>query len=327
MKLPQSILPGLISIVAIMVMGGCSLDDDSNQPANATVAELLSESTNLQQFYTALQRAELVTTLEGQGRFTVLAPNDVAFNTFLATAGFASIEDIPMETLKQLLRNHIIGTQIDAFDFSVLGRNYTETLAAGPQQGTNLAIYFNATGGSIEFNGVSEVVNANIGGSNGVIHVVDTFIDLPHIMTFINTDTNFELLKEGLTTATPGTNFNAQLSGTGPFTVFAPSDKAFEELLDSNPAWNDLGDIEEGQLTAILQHHLVNGNLRTSAIKNNDTAETLEGDFITFSTADGGVDITDGLGNSGIPLVIGNIQANNGVIHLVGSVLQPDQMN
>ena len=163
--------------------------------------------------------------------------------------------------------------------------------------------------------------------SNGVIHTVDTVIDFPTVMTFITNDINFQQLTTALTTATPGTDFAALLSGTGPFTVFAPAEIAFDALLATNDNWNTVSDIDEDLLTAVLQHHVSNGNLRSEAITDESTVTTLEGYDITFSLSLGLITITDGSGNSEIVLAVADLQAANGVVHLITEVMIPDTTN
>ncbi len=327
MKKYLNFKPIFLALVTSLTLWSCNNDDDGIIESNDSIADIAIGSPNLSNLVAALERADLVTTLQGSGSFTVLAPTNAAFDTFLATAGFASIDDVPVDVLRQILLNHVVGSRIESATLIALGKNYTETLADGPTAGTNLALYFDASGAGVEFNGVSDVIDADIPASNGVIHTVNAVIDLPTVVTFVTADDNFEQLTTALTTATPGTNFADILSGTGPFTVFAPADTAFDALLDSNPAWNTVNDIEEGLLTSVLLHHVLNGNVRSTDITDDSTAPTLEGDNLTFSTADGGVAITDGAGNDGADVVVADIQAKNGVIHLVDQVLLPDTNN
>ncbi|WP_297798583.1 fasciclin domain-containing protein [uncultured Eudoraea sp.] len=315
----------ILALIAFTVLA-CNNDDDG-APSGETIFEIASANPNLSTLVEALELTDLVNTLDGPGTFTVLAPTNAAFDLFLASGNFAGIGDVPVTVLRELLLNHVIGSSIDALTFRTLARNYAETLAEGPTSGTNLSLYFDATGAAIELNGASSVVDENVQASNGIIHTVDAVIDFPTVVTFVTNDINFITLTEALTTATPNTDFASILSGTGPFTVFAPAEIAFETLLDTNANWNTVDDIEEGLLTAVLQHHVVNDNLRSEDITDQSTATTLEGDDITFSLSIGDVTITDGSGNSDILLAVDNIQASNGVIHLITKVMIPDTTN
>jgi len=168
---------------------------------------------------------------------------------------------------------------------------------------------------------------AYIVASNGVIHTVDAVIDLPTVVTFATADPTFSTLVQALTELTPSTDFVSVLSaqdgaGSDPFTVFAPTNDAFAALA-SIPG--------EADLTPILQHHVVAGaNVRSGDLSDGATATTLEGDMITINlpgTGDNIADITDGAGNTGIGIDAVDVQAINGVIHVVDTVLIPDTSN
>ena len=183
-------------------------------------------------------------------------------------------------------------------------------------------------------NGISTVVDGafDVISTYVVIHAVDTVIDLPTVTTFAVADATFSSLVTALTSATPGTDFVGTLNGVGPFTVFAPTDTAFQALLDTNMDWNEVGDIDEALLTDVLFHHVVSGNIRSGDLTaDGDTvAPTLEGDNITITlpgTGDNIADVTDGAGNTGIGIIAVDVQANNGVIHVLNQVLLPDTSN
>jgi len=305
----------------------CNTDNGGVEPASGTIAEIVANSPNLSMLQSALVRTGLDADLDASGSMTLLAPTNTAFTLYLANSNLISINDIPVPDLRQLLLNHVLGARVDATLLRTLGKNYTETLADGPAANTNLALFFNATGQNIIFNGNAIVEDADIPATNGLVHIVDNVIDLPTLYTFVQSNDAFSELNTALTTATPGTNFMNTLSGSTTLTLFAPSNQAIDDWLDTNSAWTTVIDIEEGYLTAVLQHHLINGNVRSSDITNGETATSLEGDLLTFSTANGGVDITDGSGNTGISVVVGDIQATNGVLHAVEKVLLPDTSN
>lgn len=87
----------------------------------------------------------------------------------------------------------------------------------------------------------------------------------------------------------------------------------------------------ESDLIPVLRHHVIAGaNVRSVDLTDGLMATTLERDAITINlpgTGDNSAAITDGAGNSGIGVVAVDVQAYNGVIHVVGSVLLPDTSN
>jgi uncharacterized surface protein with fasciclin (FAS1) repeats len=313
--------------LSVGIFLSCSSDSDSAPETEGTIAEIIANSPNLSTLQIALERTGLDATLQNPGSRTVLAPTNAAFDLFLTLANFPSVNDVPVDVLEQLVLNHVLGARVDESLLRSIGKNYTETLADGPGAGSKLALYFDATGSMITFNGNVKVTDADIPADNGVIHIVDTVLDFPTLKTFIEANDAFTELTLALTTATPGTDFMSTLSATGPYTLFAPADAAIDDLLATNASWTTVDDIDEALLTAILQHHVVSGNLRSADISNNESATTLEGDAIQFSTANGQLDITDGSGNMGITVVIADIQAKNGVMHAIDKVLLPDTSN
>ena len=252
--------------------------------------------------------------------FTVFAPVNEAFNSFTNPNG---------NDLAQILSNHVI-TGAAAISTG-LSNSYLNTVATN-MDGDNLSLYINTDDG-VTINGTANVAAADIVATNGVIHAVDAVIDLPTVVTFAAADPNFSTLVDALTTLTPGTDFVSILSRTEggnsdsidpDFTVFAPTNDAFDMLAEIP---------EETLLTQVLLHHVVSGaNVRSGDLTpNGDTpAQTLEGDNITITlpgTDPNIADVTDGSGNSNIGIIAVDVQANNGVIHVLNTVMIPDTNN
>ena len=248
--------------------------------------------------------------------FTVFAPVNAAFSAFMNPNA---------NDLNAILSNHVI---VGAAAFSSGLTNDYVTTAAANADGDNLSMYINTDDG-VTINGSSNVAAADIVATNGVIHAVDAVIDLPSVVTFAVADPNFSTLVTALTELTPATDFVSVLStpnGTdpAPFTVFAPTNEAFAALA-AIP--------EEDVLTQVLLHHVVGGaNVRSTDLTpdGDTTATTLEGDSMTIAlpgTGDNIADVTDGAGNSGIGIIAVDVQANNGVIHVLNQVMIPDTTN
>lgn len=328
---------GVKSLLILMIVGlftgSCNLDDGPQTVPipESDVVEVATTKTNLSSLVAALQKTDLANTLKGGGPFTVLAPTNSAFSSFLSSKGFVNMDAVPTETLKQIVLNHMVTGRIDAANLNILQKNYLETLADGPVSDTNLALYFDASNGVI-FNGSSKVVEADILASNGIIHIVDAVIDLPTIETFTSADDNFKELDTAFDLISPVSTLPQTIkeADSGPFTLFAPTEHAFEVLLASNTDWEFLSDINENLLTSILEHHVLNENISSNQLVSEAIFTTLEGDDITLNSLDGNIEITDGSGNSGIIIAkeITGIQAINGIIHILPTqVMIPDTMN
>ena len=112
------------------------------------------------------------------------------------------------------------------------------------------------------------------------------------------------------------------LSGEGPFTVFAPTDDAFAALPEGTV--EGLLEDPEGALTDVLTYHVVAGEFLAEDVVELDgqEVETLNGGTVTVGVTDEGVTLTDGQGNV-VNVIITNVEADNGVIHVIDAVLLP----
>lgn len=104
------------------------------------------------------------------------------------------------------------------------------------------------------------------------------------------------------------------LKGPGPFTVFAPTDEAFAKL-PAGTVDSLLADIP--QLTKILTYHVVSGNVTSSDVVKLDSAATVEGSSVKIDASSGTVRVNDA------NVVTADVTADNGVIHVIDSVLIP----
>jgi len=118
------------------------------------------------------------------------------------------------------------------------------------------------------------------------------------------------------------------LSGDGPFTVFAPTNDAFNKL-PKGTVESLLEPANKKKLTSILTYHVVAGKYEASAvinaIKKNDgkfNVKTVQGGTITLSLDGGNVILTDAKGNTST-VVIPDVAASNGVIHAIDAVVMP----
>ncbi|MGB3470485.1 MAG: fasciclin domain-containing protein [Erythrobacter sp.] len=137
-------------------------------------------------------------------------------------------------------------------------------------------------------------------------------------------DETFSTLVAAVTAADLGT----VLSGEGPFTVFAPTNDAFAKLPEGTVEKLTTEDVET--LDAILKYHvvegLVNAETLTAAIteagEGGYTVTTVGGGEFTATVVDGAVVLTDAAGNTST-VTATDVEASNGVIHVIDTVLMP----
>lgn len=299
------------------VMFSCSDDDDSAPMVeNNSIAAIASRNPNFSTLVSALDRAGLVQTLDQNGPFTVFAPTNAAFQEFLDDNGFNSLNDIPVDALREVLLNHVVnGTNLS----TGLTTGYVKTLGKGSASSSNtLSMFINTAGGNVRLNGVSSVTTPDIVATNGVIHVVDAVIGLPTVVTHALANPNFTSLVGALTS--PGQpDFVGILSGTtdSPFTVFAPSNDAFTTFESQNPG--TLASLSAGQLTSVLTYHVVAGaNVLSTGIPSGPITTLETGTFTVNGTV-----ITDEAGRQ-TNIVAVDVQASNGVIHVLDNIILPN---
>lgn len=110
------------------------------------------------------------------------------------------------------------------------------------------------------------------------------------------------------------------LKGTGPFTVFAPTDEAFAALPEGTLE-SLLKPENKDQLAAILTYHVVAGKVMSSDLSNGQKAKTVQGEKVGVSINGGTVKIDDAR------VVMADVQAKNGVVHIIDKVILPPSMN
>jgi len=164
------------AVIAFLAIGMVACSDDDSTPAPQTITDIAVANPDFSTLVTALERTGLDAVLDGEGEFTVFAPTNAAFTTFLSGA---NVNDVPVPVLTQILLNHVVSGKVLS---TQLTTGYIQTLATynGVANGSNLEMYVSTANG-VRLNGVSSVSSADISASNGVIHVVDAVIGLPTI--------------------------------------------------------------------------------------------------------------------------------------------------
>ncbi|HMN94901.1 MAG TPA: fasciclin domain-containing protein [Phycisphaerales bacterium] len=252
----------------------------------------------------ALAAAGLVETLKGEGPFTVFAPTDAAFaklpketiETLLAPEG--------KERLTAILTYHVVPGKVTA-------EKVVKLPAAETVNGQRVDI--KVKDGVVMIDG-AKVTTADIMASNGVIHVIDAVI-LPTDQGVV------EVAKERgfstLAAAIEAAGLVETLSGKGPFTVFAPTDAAFAKL-PAGTVERLLKPENKADLTKVLKAHVVPGRVYSDKAVTLSTAKTAGGWMLPIAARDGKVLV------GGATVTAVDVDARNGVIHVIDSVIIPE---
>ncbi|MGC9472163.1 MAG: fasciclin domain-containing protein, partial [Bacteroidales bacterium] len=159
----------------------------------------------------------------------------------------------------------------------------------------------------------AKVAVADIEARNGVVHVIDAVL-VPAPATVVDIVVNSPD-HTTLEAAVVAADLAGTLSGTGPFTVFAPTDAAFAALPDGT--LDALLADPSGDLTDILLYHVVAGKAMSADLSDGQEITTVLGDNIVVTINADGVFINDA------KVAVADIEARNGVVHVIDEVLLP----
>jgi uncharacterized surface protein with fasciclin (FAS1) repeats len=310
-------------MLLLIYLNSCSKDENESQMViQKTIFDHLASSMGYSYLTYALQRTDLDDVLNGAGDYTLYAPNNSAFISFLMREGYSSLDEIPIESLKKLLLNHVMVGQLRYRDFK---SGYYSTAANSDVDDLPLSIYINQVNMRVTLNGSSRIVQGNVNASNGVIHAVNAVIPIPSLVTFVLADPNLYNLGLALTRDDLSLDFPTILSTENgsvpaPFTVFAPNNIAFVNLLNELQV-ERLSSIDEPNLILTLKYHVLGEtNTLSTDLSDSLTLNTLGGEIT--ANISGGATLTDGNARMSNIITV-DIQANNGVLHIIDKVILP----
>lgn len=294
----------LLMLVTPFVISGCKDNNDNGTgpDTGATIAATARNSSDFATLYSLLERAGLTVALDGTDNYTVFAPTEDAF----AALPSGTLDNLTDAQVEQILKYHVIEGEVTSSDLSA-------SQSAASLLGDNL--YIEKDGGNVTVNGTAQVTNADVMATNGVIHAVNQVL-LPrgireaNIVDVAATNGSFNTLTQAVADA----GLEGVLSYKGPFTVFAPSDDAFNKLPSGT-----LAGLSPEQLASILTYHVVAGEANAADLSDGDVLETLQGEKLYVSIDNGNVMI-----NGQTMVTQADVSASNGVIHVLDNVLMPD---
>ena len=296
----------VLGMASVFTLTSCEKEAENENPVlPATVVDVIVNSNTHSTLEAAVIAAGLDGTLSGTGSFTVFAPTDAAFAALPAGILDALLAD-PSGDLTDILKYHVLTGKAMSSQLSdgqvistILGKNITVTINAN-------GVFIND----------KQVTTADIEAENGVVHVIDAVlippVEMPATVVDIVVNSPDHTTLEAAVVAA---DLAGTLSGTGPFTVFAPTDAAFAALpagtLDAL-----LAD-PSGDLTDILLYHVVAGKAMSADLSNGQEITTVLGDNIVVTINADGVFINDA------KVTVADIEARNGVVHVIDEVLLP----
>jgi transforming growth factor-beta-induced protein len=298
---------GMALMMGTSILASCNKESDEMTPVkDMTIAQYASSDANFSTLVQALSKANLVNVLNGEGNFTVFAPTNEAFSNLFTKLGVTGIADLSAETLTPILLYHVLGEEKKS---TMLSEGYYSTLS--PAQGSFSSMRISLNGG-VKINKETTVVTADVDVKNGVIHAIDKVLLPPTVVDQAISNDSFSILVQAVVKA----GLASTLSGTGPFTIFAPTNAAFQALF-AKLGISGLNDLTAEQLVPILKYHVVSGNVRSNQLTAGSVA-TLNGNFNVTLSPSPSI-------NTSSDILATDVQATNGVIHVIDEVLVPSK--
>ncbi|KAF4460758.1 TGF beta induced ig-h3 precursor [Fusarium albosuccineum] len=300
---PQSLLPLALAGFAV-AQSRPSLTD-----ALASNNDTLSELNGLLKSQPALAR-----TLGRLRNVTILAPSNDAIEALLNDTSVTNMIDADPGAIGAILQYHVLNGTYYA-------SNFTDTPVFA-QSLLNNQTFENVTGGQVVegvamddtvsfysgFRAQSNVTEANLNFTGGVIHIINRVLTIPKNLTDTAIAANLSAAAGALTQA----ELAAPLVNSQNITVFAPSNGAFAEI------GSVVGDLSDDDLESILKYHVINGTVGYSSTLKNGTLKTSEGEELTISIQDGDVYVNEA------KVIIPDVLIANGVVHVIDGVLNPE---
>ncbi|HMP98387.1 MAG TPA: fasciclin domain-containing protein [Cyclobacteriaceae bacterium] len=312
-KISVQILAVIFSAAVLINLAACNDDNDPGFVPTETIVGLAQQTGDLSTLVAVLTKyPDLVSTLNGSGNFTVFAPTNQAFEALLGAIGQTSIDDVPEDVVRTILEYHVIAS--GAFRSTDLTNSAVTTVSGE-------AVQVNVSGGVV-LNGNTNVIQADIEATNGIIHVINNVLVNPSITPIVGTivapayfNKNFTTLIAAVQAADGG--ILEALLAPGTLTLFAPTNDAFDQLPDGLVA-SLLQPANQGLLNNVLLYHALGATVGSADLPQGSAAiETLAGTFYLSNNANG-VFI-----NGTTRVVATDITGSNGVVHVIDRTLVP----
>ena len=275
-------------------------------PETNTVVDVIVNSEDHTLLEAAVGAAGLVDALNAEGPFTVFAPTDAAITALVEALEITAEDLLALDGLGDILLYHVVNA-------TALSTDLEDGQAVTTLLGEDVTI--SIMDGTVMVNEATVTV-ADISADNGVVHVIDAVLlpptpeVTPTVADIIANSPDHTVLAAVL----DSTDLDVALSGTGPFTVFAPTDAAFDAV-DPMTLISLLLDNEA--LSAILTYHVAGDSVMSTDLSDGQVITTLNGGDVTVSIMDGTVMINDAT------VIVADLVGANGVVHVIDAVLLP----
>ncbi|WP_392339809.1 fasciclin domain-containing protein [Moritella marina] len=304
-----------------LFLTACNDDNDNDISAlscSGNIAEITDCNSNFDTLYAAVDAAGLGATLSG-GEFTVFAPTDTAFNELFLALGVTPAKFLARDDLADILTYHVLQGSVDATAAIALAGMMDNT--ARTVETATVALTLN---GQDLFVNRAKVTSPDVMADNGIIHAIDKVLIPPSYFNIVETaqaDGRFNTLVAAVIEA----GLADTLAMTPDLTVFAPTDDAFTKLIATNPSFNSAADILAlTNLSDILTYHVLNSKVDAAAaigLSGRTTTPLYIAQDLAISYNEPALYINLS------KVIVADVNAENGIIHVIDSVLLPPSAN
>ncbi|MCG8650699.1 MAG: fasciclin domain-containing protein [Pirellulales bacterium] len=270
----------------------------------ADIVETAVKAGKFKTLATALDAADLVKTLSGPGPFTVFAPTDEAFAKLPAGTVEMLVKPENKGKLTSILTYHVVPGKVTSSEVVEL---------SGAKTVNGQRIDIKVAGGKVMVDGAT-VTATDIKCDNGVIHIIDSVI-MPADKNLVEVAQQAGTFNT-LIAAAKAAGLAGALTGDEPLTVFAPTDEAFKKL-PAGTVESLLKPENKQGLADLLKYHVVAGRVYSEDAVKAKAAKTLQGSSVNVSVGKEGARINQS------KLLKTDLDASNGVIHVIDAVLMP----
>ncbi|PWJ40200.1 fasciclin domain-containing protein [Sediminitomix flava] len=306
----KSILLFFYLLCISIIIPSCDDDDDNGSGGGTTenILEVLESNEDYSLLVFAIKEAGLESILTSEAQdLTLFAPSNAAFSAVGIDS--AAIESINTDTLASLLSYHVLGSEVKSTNLPE-EPSWVTTLGPSGFGESLFSLYVDA--GNLTLNGSSplDTDNLDIDASNGVIHGLDAVLSPQSLEEVLDVTDDLSTLDSVLMVL--DLTFDEE---EGPYTLFAPDNDAFADLVD------DLMDADEETIIGILSNHLIMGvNVNSGDLSDGQEIEMASGLMLTVNID--GDDITlsaDGFEDAEV--TVADIQGTDGVVHIIDEVI------
>lgn len=292
----------LSALAPAQAQSGCSSSASTN-----SIVSVASSNADFSTLVAAVKAAGLAERLSGGDPVTVFAPTNEAFAKLPKGTVETLLKPENKDRLARILAFHVVPGK-------VMAAQAVKLTNAPSLSGQRLNLMLK--GDALMING-AKVIKTDIDASNGIIHVIDTVI-LPSEDDLAATASKAGMFNTLLAAAKAAGLVDA-LKGDGPLTVMAPTDEAFARL-PAGTVESLLKPANKEALATVLKTHIISGRIFSDEALKAGEAKTLAGETIRFSMNGGKAMVNSAT------IVKTDIQATNGVVHVIDSVILPAKM-